>query len=291
MYILLALLGGIGYSLQGSLMSHYYRTMDRLSASAYRGLSLGISMAPLLIFVPAENYQILLSYVPLLTFACVITAFGNWSMASAYAYIPIGIVSASLVTLSTLSITLIRWFGFGETLSVQQLIFAATLVTLVSLLGISRASENGEHSYDYKRGVFFAAIAAVINAFAVICVGEISMVIHPFLTGYIWEFGIGIAALFIGILRRATGKRSGIQPIPFQDFKKILIFSSPTAFATACYATALTMGPMAIAASVISLQIIFACIFGYMFYNEKLTKIQLALICTVFLAVAGFKVI
>jgi hypothetical protein len=50
-FFVLAIAATFGYSLQSTLMTSFYRSVDRLSAVALRGLSLGVTMLPLLLFV------------------------------------------------------------------------------------------------------------------------------------------------------------------------------------------------------------------------------------------------
>jgi drug/metabolite transporter (DMT)-like permease len=123
---------------------------------------------------------------------------------------------------------------------------------------------------------------------AIALVGFISRQIHPFAVGYLWESLIGVLAMTYALLRGVWGA-AGFSRISPAHFLKIARYCSPTVVGTGCYAFTMTLGPIGIASAIVSSAMVFNTILAALFYGERLTRKQVALLITVCAAVAGLK--
>lgn len=288
MFFLLAIVAALGYSLQSTLMASYYRRMDRLSAVAYRGISLGISMFPLLFFVPVEALSKIPRYFILILLASVLAALGNWAIANAYRRLPVGIATAYGMSFSSVNVALITFIFLGERLSFQQLLFIGLILLGVVLLGVSRSQGVLPEDYDLRRGLANCFVFGLFLGTAYALVGIASRQLDPFIVGYLWEFMIGLVAALVAIGRGYLGGLP-LAKIPRKDFTRILVYSAPTAIGTGCYALAMTIGSIGIAAALISTTMVFSTLFAYFFYGETLGVKQWCLLILVWFMVAGLR--
>lgn len=288
MFFSLAIVAALGYSLQSTLMASYYRRIDRLSAVAYRGISLGISMLPLLFFVPFEEFWKTPQYFILILLASVLAALGNWAIANAYRRLPIGIATACAMSFSSVNVAIISFAFLGERLSFLQLLFIGLILLGVILLGVSRSQGILPTDYDLRRGLSNCFVFGLFLGAAYALVGIASRQLDPFIVGYLWEFIIGLVAAMVAIGRGYLGGLP-LTKISRKDFAQILVYSAPTAIGTGCYALAMTIGPIGIAAALISTMMVFSTLFAYFLYGETLGKKQWCLLMLVWLMVAGLK--
>ena len=77
--------------------------------------------------------------------------------------------------------------------------------------------------------------------------------------------------------------------ITLRQFGRLLLCASPTAMGTGLYSLAMTLGPVAIAAAVVSSMMVFSTLLGYLLYGERPSRRQGALILFICVAVAGLK--
>ncbi|MBP9838059.1 MAG: DMT family transporter [Proteobacteria bacterium] len=282
MFFLLSFIANIGYALQNSFMAAYYRKIDSLSAVTYRGLSLLISMLPVLYFVEDLNANLVISILPLISLASFFTVIANAQAALVYQYLPLGIAGALCVSSATIFATLFGFLFLSESPNYIQSVCIVSILCLVFFLGSLTNSEK-QHEYQVKKGLIATFLFAFFIATGYIFMGRASREIDPLLSGYLWEGGIGICGVILTILRKFSGGKP-LEKISFQDFYKILLYSSPTVFATACFSLAIKMGPMSIVLAIIATGIIINCILGSLLYKEKLTWKQwgvILLICGV----------
>jgi drug/metabolite transporter (DMT)-like permease len=289
MFFLAAIIATIGYALQSTLMASYYRSMDRLSAVALRGLSLGLSMAPLLLFVPGADFGRVPGQILLILGAAVFAALGNVASARAFSFLPVGVATASSMGFASIFAALIGFVFVGERLTSAQLVFGVLILLGVLLLGISRSTGPLPKEHSVPRGIVSSLFFGIFLGCAYSLVGMVSRELHPFLVGYLWEFIIGIVAAVIAVCRRFLGG-PGLSRVPVRDFLGILLFSAPTLFGTGFYALAMSMGPIAVATAIISTMMVVNTILAAVFYGERLTARQWGLLLVVCLLVAGLKI-
>jgi drug/metabolite transporter (DMT)-like permease len=287
MAFILALVATLGYSLQGTLMTSVYRSMDRLSASTYRCLSLGITMLPLLLFVPSAQFTIINKILPYTIFASFLAAFGNWSNSNAFRHLPVAVATALSMSFATCFVVLTEWLFFSSTFSPNQIVLFVILLTLVIGLGVTRAPSK--IVYNYRLGILNSLIFGFFLGGAYLLVGKATKIGHPFLVGYLWEFGIGIFATIVG-LTRGLFLEVGLKKISLKEFRKILIYSSPTVVGTGCYTLSMSMGSIAVATAILSTMIVFNAILAIFLFQEKLSTLQWLLIMLICGTLFGIKI-
>lgn len=291
MYILIAVVSACAYALQGTLMASIYRKMDVLSAVGFRGLALGCTTLPLLLFVPKEDFCVVPSIMGSICLCSCFGAFGNWFLAHTYKRLPCGVASALINSFRTITAVMFAVVLLGEIVNQTQYLFIFSLLAFVGILSITRNASSEE---NFPRGAVFSGIA-----FSVICgvaigssmslVGATAKAVHPLLMVFLWELTIGFFAMTLIFARyKITGVK--LDKVSLLTFKKIMLFSSPTIIGTFGFVYATQLGSLAIVSAVLSLSAIFAAIYGLFFYREKLNRKQYALIALCCLAIAGLNI-
>ena len=290
MFLLLAIVSTIAYAVQSTLMASFYRSMDRLSAVAYRGLSLGITMLPLLLFAPTSTWIGCGSNVIVkILAASVLAAIGNRASASAYSSLPVGIAGALTMSFATICAAVVSYLLFDESLTTNQIIIVALILSGISALGMSKSTGALPKDYSVKQGVISSFIYGVTLGSAFTFVGSASRDIHPFAVGYMWEITIGIITLIAACSRRLFGK-SGLQKLSVKDLGKLTLFSSPTVIGTACYALATSQGPIGIVTAIVATGMIWNSLLGMILYKERLSTTQWMIILFVCLTVGALRI-
>ncbi len=289
MFFLTALAAAMGYSLQNVLMAGYYRSMDTLSSITYRGLSLGISMTPVLLFVPSDEYgRIVLSVKPLLG-AIILATLGNWAMAKTFRHLSVGIANSLLVSIATIVTAFISFVFYHEALSVTQVILIAAVFVSLFALGASKSSKTMPAEFNVRKGIGYAFISGALLGGGFTLIGMTSRVLHPFLVGYTWEFGIGIAGAILAFGRGLSRPGAGLAGTSWARFWKILLCAAPTALGTAFLALSMTLGPVAVATAITSTTMVFTTLLAFLIYGEQLSLKQWLLLLLVCALVFGLK--
>ncbi|MGY5450255.1 EamA family transporter [Agarivorans sp. MS3-6] len=298
MFFIIALCATFAYALQGVLMAKVYRQSDQLSAVAYRGLSLLISMSPLLLLVPHSAYADFLGQLAWLLLAASLAAVANWANAIAFVRLPVGIASALSMAFTALFVALLGQFFLNEQLSLQQWLMGGITLVAVLLLGASQArkakqvaSQAAYTQYKPLTGIVASACYGGLMSYALVLVASMSRSSHPFLVGYAWEVMIGVVAMFIAVGRGLFSSKGGFQSLSMANFKQILMYASPTVIGTACYALAMTLGPLAIAAAILSTMMVFSMLLGWWFLKEKPSMQQWVTMSLVCFSVIGLKLV
>lgn len=269
----LAVLSVIGYALQNTLMTTFYRQHDRLSAVAYRGISLGVTMLPLIFFVPLREQPSVLPVLLVIFSAALAAALGNWTMAIALSALPIGIAIALGMSLATVVVVICGYFVFNEALSVIQLAMIAAILLGTFMLAVIKVVPAPRASYHIGRGVISCIVFGVVMGASFVMVGFAARQSHPFIVGYIWEFSIGVMAVALALLRGRVGG-AGFEVLSQRNFLKLALFSSPTVLGTGAYAVALANGPVAIVSAIGATSMVFSTLFARFIFKEKLMMAQ-----------------
>jgi len=288
MFFFLALASMVGYSIQSLLMASCYRTMDRLSAVAYRGLAIGICMAPLLALVPKDHFERGLDCLPSILLGAFMTAVANFFGARSYAFLPVGIATALSVCFGAICTCVLSFALLDERLSGLQIV--CLLLLFIGTLALGSTEARGELPLEYSpsRGLTNSILFGIFISWGYFFVGSLSRELHPFLVGYSWELLIGVFAANFAIVRGFLGS-FGLETYDSKKFFKILLFSSPTVVGTGCYALAAVRGPIGLLTSVLASSMVFNSILGHALYRESLSKLQWVLLSLVCLAVIALK--
>ncbi len=281
MFFLIAFIAAFGYALQMTLLASFYRKMDTLAAVAYRGLSLGLTMLPLLWWVPAQDYLRLGAVLPQLALIWLLTALGNWTIANAVCHLPVGVATALCNGFIAIMAALAGFFLFQESLLFRQIAIIAAILLLVFALGWTRSPAAVTISFNITAGLRNAFLSGLFLGIGFSLVGGLSRQIHPFLVGYAWELGTGVIAWLWMRSRTQSSERRSSWTISPHEFGRVMLAGSPTLIGTGLYALSMTMGPVAIATAVISTQMVFTTLLARVIYREQLTRAQWILLLAV----------
>jgi|GEM_PF-868856 len=284
----LSLTALIAYSLQYTLVASFYRQMDRLSAVAYRGVSLGITMAPLLLFVPFKDQEDLAKLAPMMLVASIITTVGNWCAANAVAYLSVGVSNALSMSFVTVTAVLLGFAALGEVLSPIQLgLIAATLLGVVGL-GLAKSKDALIDKQHATKGLLQSVLAGVFLGIGFVMVASASRKYHPFLVGYVWEFTIGLIAVLMCWMRKLQ-RGPGLEPVSLKKFTRLALYCAPTAVGTGAYAAATTIGPVGIATAIVCTMMVCTTLLARVMYKERLSRPQWAFLLVVCGLVAALR--
>ncbi|MCB0346682.1 MAG: hypothetical protein KDD66_16320, partial [Bdellovibrionales bacterium] len=138
LFYVLSICAAAGYSLQSTLMTSYYRRIDTLSAIAYRGLSLCLSMAPLLLLVDPNDIEPFFKVLPLTLVASFASVLGAWCNANAYRYLHVGVATSMSMSFATLVVVAVSAVVFGELVLPAQCMLIVAILSGVAFLGVKR---------------------------------------------------------------------------------------------------------------------------------------------------------
>lgn len=288
MFFVLAVLAACGYALQNALMISVYRRMDALAATAFRGMTLALTMLPLLCFVPWSDFFLLQEVGTELLLASFFATLGNWFQATAYAHLTVGLATAFYVAFLSILSGLLGYLLFDETLSGSQILFIGLLLLSVSLLALSKSEESPNFKENLPLGLTASMLAGLSAAGAYVGIGAVSRNLHPFLAGYAWEATVAIVAVILCLLRQIGGAKPLLR-ITGKDWFLILVFSSPTVIGTGCYTLAVSTGPVAIVTAVLTTTVVLNTVLAYLFYKERLTTRQWCFVLLVCAVLLGLK--
>jgi len=287
MFYLFAFCAVLAYALNSTLMAPFARQLGGLRATTLRGLSLGVTMLPLLAFVPRESLaHVTPAHGATLAALCAITLLANSLVFQSQKYLPVGISLALMMGVTTLFSTAYGLIAFKDAYSPVQWGLGALMLVEASLLGAFSRRE-GPRTHHPLLGVFLAATGGLAMGAAYSLTASLSKSGSPFLVAYAWEFGTGLAgaAVLLGMRLR----RMPVQQTVSVPFYKVLLASSPTALATACYALATTTGPLGLASAILSTMGAFAALFSFLLYRERLTRAQGAMVLAMVATLVALK--
>ncbi|HPI72737.1 MAG TPA: DMT family transporter [bacterium] len=290
MFFFIAFIAAFGYALQMTLMADFYRRMDTLSAVAYRGLSLGLTMAPLLAWAPLDQYARLVSMWPVLLLLFILTACGDWAIADVVRFLPVGVGTAMANSLIAIVTAFLGFIFFNEAMQTGQVVMMTLIILAVFVLGLTRSTGTLPPQYSLRRGVISAGLTGLLLGGGFSTMGSLSRCFHPFLVGYVWELGTGLMAVLILFLRSKLN-HPGLARLQPKEFGRLALACSPTLIGTGLYALSMSMGPMGLATAIIATQMVFTTLLAWMVYHEKLTWLQWLILLAICGLVMGLKIV
>ena len=286
-FLALCLLARFAYAFNDVLVGATARELDRFEVAALRGLSLGITMSPLLVFVPAAAWAALAERWPTYLLLVALTGLCNVLQNHAARFLPFGLRAA--VTISTVSIATVL-FGslvYGERLSAGQ---GALCLVLVGSAVVAAFGEHAAHDIepDIPRGGALALAAGALLGTAAVLTKGLSAETSPLLTAWAWEFGAG--AILAGPLlyrwwRRGTGPGVG------RRFLRTALASAPTAVGSGASMIAIGLGPLGVWGAVAGTQVLFIALLGVRWHREAMGLRRWFCLLAAALAVAGLALV
>lgn len=285
-FVVLCLFARFCYSVNDIFVGRLARRYGRIEVAAFRGSSLGLSMAPLLLFVPGRAWGELLAQPFALTLTIGLTAIGNVLHLHAARLVPFGLRAALMITSMAGCSVLIGWTVFDETLSALQVVLCTVLVA--SGVGVALGTHaDAEISVDGRRGMVYTFAAGALMACAMTGVKVLARESHPLLAAWAWEFGAGAVLLVPAWFRPAVPGADA----PGVRFVRVALASLPTAVASAASVLALDFGELGLWGALSGTQILFTAALGALWYHEVLGRWRWALMIVAASAVAGLALV
>jgi drug/metabolite transporter (DMT)-like permease len=265
LFLALCLLSRLAYAVNDVLVGRLARRHSHVEVASMRGLSLGLTMAPLLFWVPAGAWLALAAQWPSYLALIAVTAGANVLQNHAARFLPFGLRAALM--LSAVSVASVG-FGagvFAERLSLTHLGLCALLV------GASLLAALGEHAAheiqpDVPRGSALALASGLGLAVAALLTKHLAMRTHPLLTAWAWEFGAGaiLAAPMFWHWRR------GVQAAVGRQFGRTLLAAAPTVVGSAASLVALALGALGLWGALAGTQVLFTAALGVLWHRETM---------------------
>jgi drug/metabolite transporter (DMT)-like permease len=264
-FVALCLLARFSYSLNDIFVGRLARRYGRVEVAAFRGLSLGVTMAPFLLLVPAAAWRALAAHALELSVTVGVTAIANILQLHAVRYLPFGLRAALMIcTMATCSL-LIGWSALGERLTLLQVLLCIVLVASGAAVALG-SHAAGEIEVDVPRGAALTVAAGALMACAVVGVKRLAFATHPLLTAWAWEFGAGLVLLAPALLRRSEAEA----PTLGRRFASVAAAALPTAVGSGASVLALGFGQLGLWGALGGTQILFTAALGALWHGEKL---------------------
>jgi drug/metabolite transporter (DMT)-like permease len=285
-FVALCLFARFSYSLNDIFVGRLARRYGRVEVAAFRGASLGLSMAPWLLLVPLRAWSALIAHPIALLLTVAVTALGNLLHLQAARFIPFGLRGALMITSMAACSLLLGWGVLDERLSAIQV--ALCVVLVMSGAGVALGSHaDAAIEVDVPRGAALTLAAGMVMAGAMTGVKFLARETHPLLAAWAWEFGAGAILLAPALLRRAA---PATDPVAVR-FKHVAFASLPTALASGASVLALDFGELGLWGALAGTQILFTAGLGALWHHEALGRLRWALMTVAAAAVAALALV
>ncbi len=282
-FVALCLVARFSYSLNDIFIGRLARRYGRVEVAAFRGTSLGLSMAPWLLLVPSGAWRALAAHAGELLATVTVTAIANILQLQAVRFLPFGLRAALMIcTMATCSL-LIGWGVLGEHLTPLQVALCVLLVASGAAVALG-SHAPGEIEIDVLRGSLLTVLAGALMAAAIFGVKLLARETHPLLTAWAWEFGAGLVLLGPVLVRR---KKEAATPPASRRFASVAAAALPTALASGASVLALQFGDLGLWGALGGTQILFTAALGAAWHRETLGARRWAFMTIATAAVAG----
>jgi drug/metabolite transporter (DMT)-like permease len=284
-FIILCLVARASYSLNDVLIGRLARKHGRMEIAAFRGVSLGVSMAPWLLLVPPAAFGALAAHGAELLLTVAVTAAANILQLHAARYLPFGLRAALMISGMATCSVLIGWSALGERLTPTEV--ALCVVLIASGVGVALGSYSvQEIELDVPRGAALTLAAATLMACGVFGVKRLAGESHPLVTAWAWELGSGLILLGPALWRRRAGSPvgAGIR------FWSVAAAALPTALASGASVLALGFGELGLWGALGGTQILFTACLGALWHDETLGLRRWLCMALSMAAVAGLAI-
>ena len=264
-FLALCLLSRLAYALNDVFVSRLARQHSHVEIAALRGLSLGLTMAPLLWWVPLEAWGALADRWPTYLLTLVVTAGANVLANRAARHLPFGLRAALVLATLSLATVVLGAVLLAERLSIAQGALCALLI------GSTTCAAFGSHAAheirpSIPKGSALALGTGICLAVAAVLTKRLVAETHPLLTAWAWELGAG-AILVVPLLWE---RRSGGEPGLSRRFLRTAAASAPTAIGSAASMTAIGMGALGLWGAVAGTQVLFTAALGVLWHRETM---------------------
>ncbi len=263
----------IFYAIQITLLASSFRKFDAFHVSVLRGLSFGVTMLPILFFVPLEHCSLDLSTILQLLLACILCVFGNSLAGLAMHYLPIGIANATTTSVSAVTASISALLFLSEALTWYQTFAAALLFASLLFLASRKSQVIVPVSDKIFLGSLLASAAGASLGFSFFLVGSLSQSHHVFLIAFLWEFGIGVLGALLSFFRKENTFQF-LEKHGSSTFVDILLRSSATVPGTCLFLYAMSKGAISLATIIGSSIFVWVSLFSVLLHRENLSQEQ-----------------
>jgi drug/metabolite transporter (DMT)-like permease len=286
-FVVLCLLSRLGYALNDVLTGRLARAHGPIEVATWRGLTLGVTMAPLLFFVQEGAWEAMAARWEQLLVLAAVTALVNLFVQGSARHLPFGVRAAFLISTTAVASVVLGGVFLGERLAPLQLVFAAVLV------GAAVAAAPGAHATHEIRprlvlGGVMAVTGGVLLAAVAVLGAKLARETDPFLTAWAWEFGAGL--LLVPLLAVRVAK-DGLRPGLAGRVWRIAVASSPTIVGSGATMLALQRGDVGLWASIGGTHILFSVALGRLWHAEPLGPRRIACFAVAAVAVAALALV
>lgn len=281
-FIALCLVARFSYSLNDLFIGRLARRHGQVEVAAFRGASLGVSMAPWLLLVPGEAWGALGSHATELVLTVVVTAVANILQLRAVRFVTFGLRAALMICSMALCSVLIGWGLLGEQLSPLEVALCLLLVASGAAVALGSHSA-GELAIDVPRGAALTVTAGALMACAIVGVRSLAKGSHPLLAAWAWELGAGLVLLAPALLRRGEASEKP----SVRRFLRVAAAALPTAVASGASVLALELGELGLWGALGGTQILFTASLGALWHHERLGPWRWLCMMVAAAAVAG----
>jgi drug/metabolite transporter (DMT)-like permease len=279
-FLLLCLVSRFFYTLNDLYTGRLARQYDRWELAALRGISLGFSMAPLLLWVPRSAWSNLATEWRSLAVIVATTAAGNVLQLQAARYLPFGLRASVILTGISVVSVLLGWVVLGERLSGAAAMWCVVII-LSALLAAPGKHATHEIQPRLVPGVAFALGGAILLAVVALLMKELTERTHALLSAWAWEFGSGLILLPALLLRRRDTRA-----LP-RHFLRVAVASSPTAIGSSASMLALGSGRLGLWGALSGTQVLFTAVLGVLWHRELMGARRWACFAAAAVGVAG----
>jgi drug/metabolite transporter (DMT)-like permease len=264
-FVALCLVARFAYSLNDVFIGRVARRQSRMETAAFRGVSLGVSMSPWLLLVPASAWAALAGQLGLLCLTVALTAAANILQLQAVRFLPFGLRAALMLSSMATGSVLLGWLLLGERLSPLEVGLCVCLVGSAVTVALGQHAST-EIELDVPRGALLTLLAGVLMVCGVFGVKRLAANTHPLLTAWAWEFGAGLILLGPALLRArgASGAELAAR------FRGVAVAALPTAVASGASVLALGFGELGLWGALGGTQILFTATLGAAWHHETL---------------------
>jgi len=289
MFIFLVIISALGFALQYAFITKFVRSWDALSMSAYRSLSLWLSLLPLLLFTTQANILAVLDYQVELISAAIAAWFSVWLYFYSMKSLPLGVSYSIRYLTSVLASLVISWFLFYESISLTTFGFISLGLAWGIYLSIFKVNFTHLESKWFYTAICWAIISGFMLSLGLMLMSKVARELDPFVAWYFWELEAAIVFVIMLLLRWIFTWQK-VEKISGKDFGKILLACSPTIVGTWGFALAVLYGPAWVASALSVVGVIFTTIIATLFFKEHLKLYQYIAILVIIIGIFGIKI-
>jgi drug/metabolite transporter (DMT)-like permease len=279
-FLLLCLVSRFFYTLNDLFTGRLARQHDRIELAALRGVSLGLTMSPLLLWVPRSAWSNLSAEPRTLGAIVALTAVANVMQLQAARYLPFGLRAATILTGTAIGTVLLGYALLGERLSGATGAWCA-LVVLSAVL--AAPGEHASHEIEPRLlpGILLSLVSAGLMAVVALLTKGLTERTHALLTAWSWEFGSGLILVPLVLMRRRSTRA-----MP-RHFARVALASSPTVIGSSASMLALGSGRLGLWGALAGTQMLFTGVLGVLWHRETMGFWRWACFLAASMGVAG----